>query len=205
MNIALIVEGVGDASALPVLVAKAGNIVGSQLFAPHPIKAGGLHNISKTGVLERFAELAATRNVDRIVVAVDLDDGCPVQVANDLQMRCSALQQAHGKAIQLCFIKREYETWFLQLVDQLSRDAQEYGWKGGAACNNPESIRGAKQELSRMIAKSYKETSDQGPLTKRIDVRLLYARDRSFRRFVKCITGMNYNDLDKLFALPDAA
>ena len=200
MKIALIVEGFADQEAFPTIVAKLGNLTQVQVFAPNPIRAGTFPKLERPGIFEKFVELAASRDAEAIVVAVDLDDGCPVQARDSIEARRLALEQRFGKPVHVCLIKREFETWFLQLADELKIDASDYGWKDDFGPAEPTAVRGAKELLGRSCTKGYKEIVDQPILAKKINLKTLYARDRSFRKFVKSILGIEYGQINALLA-----
>jgi hypothetical protein len=200
VKIALIVEGQSDQESLPTLVAKVGELLQTQIFAPRPIRAGPYSKLGRQGALERYVELAASRDVESILIITDLDDGCPVEAARSWETRRSSLEVGFGIPINICLIKREFETWFLQNLTQLMQVTPEYGWKDQVTCPNPDEVRGAKEFLHKNCAKGYREVIDQPILVKKLDLLTLYNRDRSFRKFAKSVSGIGYADLDIAFA-----
>ena len=190
-------EGVGDVQSFPTLVTKTAALFGMTLFAPNPIPAKGYANLSRPGQLERFAEMAASRpEATRVIIAVDLDDGCVVEAQQEFLRRCAPIAEKYKKPITICFAVREYECWFLENLDSLRQSAPEYGWLD-ADVKSAHEIRGAKEALQRVMKKHYKESSDQSNLTRRLDIGSLAQKSRSFRKFVKCITDMDYAQIDE--------
>jgi hypothetical protein len=201
VKLAVVVEGDGDQLAFPCLVARTGEVMGMQIFAPDPIMCRGFHKLSQPGQLERFVRLAAQRpDADAVLVVVDLDDGCAANSHHDFAQRADAIAAEIGKDVRICFCVREYECWFLNELDTLKAEAPEYGWVDGYSCVSPHEIRGAKGYLNRGMARHYKETIDQLSLTRRLNIRRLYGNSRSFRKFVRSMTGFEYDILDMAFA-----
>jgi hypothetical protein len=95
---------------------------------------------------------------------------------------------------------REYEVWFLQDLANLQATASDYEWIEDFVCESPEGRRDAKGLIDAAMKQTYKETVDQLKLTRRLGLTTLYKADRSFRRFVKAISGLGYEDLDVLLA-----
>lgn len=200
-SVVLIVEGDGDVAAMPHLVGKIGASSETYVFAARPIRVGGWGRLKKAGGLEKWVRFAATRdNIFRIIVAMDLDDGCPVEELNVISGRLDALRAELGLEIEVCFCIREYESWLLHAREQLAVDAPEYGWRHLESINNPDHIRDAKGALRSIISQPYAESIDQETLTKKINCFYLYNRSRSFRRFCTATTGLGYEAWNELAA-----
>lgn len=203
-SVALILEGHGDIESFPTLISKTGMLFNQQIFAPKPIKAGGYGRLMMPGQLERYIEMAATReDIDFVMVAVDIDDGCPVTAQEALRQRAEKSGLQHGVAVKVCLCVREYEGWFLHCIDVLKSDAANYEWLEIELDRNPDEIRGAKEALNKMMKKSYKESTDQLALTKKLDLSRLYARSRSYRKFCREITGMEYIEMNSILGISD--
>jgi hypothetical protein len=197
VNVVLVVEGHGDVEAFPTLVARAAHAFGVQAFSTRPIRAGGFPRLVRQGEFERFVRLAAGRpDAARVVVALDLDDGCAMEESAGMNERRLALEGELGIPIDLCFCVREYESWFLEELENLRADCPNYDWLVEVECENPTSIRAAKGFLGRAMKANYKETVDQLRLTRALNIPSLYEKSRSFRKFVKCITGLDYETMN---------
>lgn len=197
-NLVLIVEGHGDVNAFPNLVGKVGAWLGEQLFIKSPIRSKGWGSVRKPGGLEKWVGLAASREgCKRVVVVVDLDDGCPVVERQIVADRVNELQNVYNISIEICFCMREFEAWFLRcldmfpgniiqddksIIEQLIKKANHY--------------RDAKGKLRSVMREGYSETGDQSGLIKNIICSELYKRDRSFKKFVKAVSGIPYELLD---------
>jgi hypothetical protein len=200
-TIALVVEGPGDADAFPVLATKTGLEFGHHIIAPRPIRAGSYLRLQRAGELERFVVMAATRQeADVVLIVVDLDDGCASEFHEEFARRAQAAADPFGKPVRVCFCIREYECWFLEDVANLIDQTPEIPWVDGYACANPPAIRGAKEELKRAMRKNYKETQDQSYFTRKLNLGELFVRSRSYRKFVKSVTGMSYEALVEMRA-----
>jgi hypothetical protein len=183
MNIQPIVEGKGEIGAVPVLLRRfieAANAY--QLKVNPPIRRLRTDFDHENGV--RGAVLLARKDPDcaAILIMFDSDDDCPKDIAPLVQ----AWAQAAASPIP-CFVvmaTREYEAWFLATIESL-RGAR--GIRTDATSHpDPESPRGAKEELrKRMIRnRKYNERADQPALTALFDMATAYQRCRSFRRMI---------------------
>lgn len=184
-------------SAFPSLVGKIGAWLGIGLYTKNPIRAGGWGSVKKPGGLEKWVGLAASRPACvKVIVVVDLDDGCPVDEKTALQSRVDAAAQAHNISIDICFCVREFEAWFLSSIDELAERfpiLQELNHEH--IIQTAHELRDAKGTLRRMLPDGYSESYDQAELLSSINPATLFARDRSFRRFVKSITNLDYETL----------
>ncbi|WP_260483698.1 DUF4276 family protein [Sphingomicrobium flavum] len=191
MRFVSIVEGYGDESAVPCLIAKAAAHVGHDAFPLRPIRAGEWKKLTNAGELERYLELALSREPDKIFVVLDLDDGCCVNESATASARIDAWRNGREIDVSLVFIEREYESLFLASLDVLS---------AGQLPPHPDPCmpRDAKFPLKAALGQRYKETQDQVLLTQRLDIELLYQRHRPFRKLMKDITGIDYDTLGQL-------
>lgn len=196
-RVAVIVEGHGDVQSAPALIARSASAFGFTLIPGDPIRAGEAPKLRRKGELERFLKLAASRSeVDEVFVVLDLDDGCAKEYYNEFVKRCSSISADIGKTVHFCFCVREFEAWFLSDLETIRLALPEYGIPEGIAIENAEAIRGAKQVLKRYCrGRGYKETRDQLVFTKKIDVKKLAGRSRSFRKLLKAVTGLDYGEL----------
>lgn len=193
LDVAVIVEGYGDASAVPTLVTKSATLLGIEAYAPNPIRAGEWKKLLRPGVLERYVELANSRVPNLILIVVDLDDGCAVTEYDRFQERITPLLPALCAPVAVCFGIREYEAWFLACADQI-QPLSTVPFDTGRA----EQIRGAKEAVGGLLGLRYKETQHQVELTKLLPLRLLYDRSRSYRHFLKALSGLPYATIELL-------
>jgi len=200
-KVALILEGHGDVMAGCSLIARSAATFGEHLFASEPaIRAGNALKLRRPGELERYLRLAISReDIDQVLVLVDLDDGCAAEFCAEFKKRADPISQESGKKIDICFCVREYEVWFLTIIDILRVELPDYGIPAGLAFENPDTIRAAKGTLDRACAKKgYKQMRDQLLFTKKIDVKQLAKRDRSYRKLLKSLLNKSYDEIRAL-------
>ena len=176
-EIACIVEGAGDVAAVPVLIRR---ICASANVLP-PIRIPK-SRVLQPGELERAVELAVRKTTGRgaILLLIDADDDCPAEIGPRL-LRCvrTARSDVYSAAV---IAKSEFEAWFLAAAESIRG---KRGLRDDlVAPADPESIRGAKEWLSRHMpaGRSYRETLDQPALAAIFDLTLA-RRAPSFAKF----------------------
>jgi hypothetical protein len=172
LSIAAIVGGDGEVEAVPILIRRiAGEIAPSLIVSVNPILRVPESRLVKPQELERAVELAARKLGGRgaifILVDCDWDDGCPAKEGPDL-MR--AKKQRPDMMISVVLAKKEYEAWFIAAGESLRGRRRLIPDLHAPA--DPESIRGAKEWLSRHMPSNqpYAETTDQPALTAVFDM-----------------------------------
>lgn len=197
-SFAVVVEGFGDVPSVPILIGRIGGVFGISAYASMPaIRSKGLTQLKRPGELERWILLAQSRGADATLFVVDADDDCPKALSADFWARVAAMGGAVKSPVHFCFIEREFEVWFLTDAEGLRRELPGYSWQDDVRIANPSAIRGAKEALNRLLQDAtYKESRDQEIMSKKLDVKNVYANDRSFKKLVKCITSLSYDDLD---------
>ena len=189
-NIVAIVEGVGDKNAVPSLVRK---ILQEQLDR-YDIGTGkskvanGRENL--VGKFEKFVEYAMIDNPSAILVLVDADEDCPVELARDFVRRAAAMNAQVPIAI-VC-AKSEYEAWFICSLSDSAGDGirRNLGLPSSVVCpENAESIRDAKGWLTNRMPRNrrYSPRTDQDDLTHHIAIKLVREKSRSFRRLCDAV------------------
>ena len=190
-----IVEGHGDVDSFPILAGKIAGWLGEPCYLSKPIRGGEWRKLRRAGELEKLVDLACTRDgVQRVLFVVDLDDDCPIEEKQKVESRRVALSQRYGVDIQICFSMREFEAWILNDLESVSAACRDYDWTKKHAVDDPQTLRDAKGPLRQMLG-AYSETVDQPALTKGINPKALYEKDRSFRKFVKDLSGLDYEAL----------
>ena len=173
-KIHLIVEGQGDAQAVPLLARR--------LLVEH-----GLHHVQTTSpqisggldkARKRFGDYLryGLKNECPILWVLDCDDkvdgqqGCPVAHARELHNLVEQQGLEAMPDIEFAFFVREFESLFL--AEQLALKTY-YGLPPDKAIPEGASRRrDAKGEISKLLPKSsaYKETVDQAKLAARLDL-----------------------------------
>ena len=185
LTIVPVVEGDGDAAALPVLLAR----ILQEKFSRHDVfiaqgkarvvKANGRNNLEKK--LDKFLGYAQKKpGCGAILILVDSDADCPVMLAQQLSQRSE--QIGVNYPVQIVCAYRSYESWFLASLDSVKG---HFGIpENTTLTDGAEDVPNPKQWISnRMPAgQAYKETIHQVSLSRAIDLELAYRNSRSFRR-----------------------
>ena len=172
-ELASIVEGHGDARAVPVLIRRiAGSLFPGLAVTASLVIRTPKSKLVKTGELERVVELAA-RKIGRpagILIVIDADSDCPAELGPRLLRR--AKEQRGDLPIAAVVAKHEFENWFIAAAESL-RGVRALPHDLSAP-DDPESIEAAKSWLTeRMPARSpYSETIDQPALTATFDIQV---------------------------------
>ena len=179
-----IVEGDGEVQAVPVLLRRL-----SQWLSPHsvvslgrPIRVHRDRFLKKEAEFRRMLLLAAAKVGAKgwVLVLLDADDDCPVELAMATATRARTVLP-HCDVSVVC-ANREFEAWFLASAESLSGKRGLFVADGDTP-RDPDSIRGAKEWLSRRIADGrYRETTDQPAFAAVMDLELARRRSRSFRK-----------------------
>lgn len=178
-----IVEGQSEVASVPVLLRRLlGQLGAYHLEVARPFRVKR-NRVVRPGELERAVEQAArSRSAPAVIlVLLDADDDSPDQLESQLAERC---RQTTSLPALVVLANREFESWFLGAKESLRG---ERGIRVDArAPDNPESIRGAKERLSRnMEGTRYIEVDDQPALAKKMDLKMAQARCPSFSRLVR--------------------
>jgi Domain of unknown function (DUF4276) len=192
-RVAIVVEGKGDVEAASSLLCKSAAVFGLRVIVDDPpIRAGEVRKLQRPGELERFLELASLRqDANGVLLLLDLDDGCAAALSVEFRARAKPISEAFGKPIGICFCVREFEAWFLSNIGHLRQVLPDYGISAEAIFPNASEIRGAKEALHGACStRKYKPMRDQTIFAKKIDVPSLASQNRSFRKFLKEVTGL---------------
>ncbi len=182
----LIVEGDGDAAAVPRLIRETLRLhdiydVGA---APRPKKNVELQKLRRAGELERFVQYALRDDGDSVLVVLDCEDFDPIQIGSEFIARVSKLDA--DKKVGIILLKSEFETLFLYCLLEIAGHFPEYRWRPDQLVINgdPEVIRNAKGRISlAMKERAYKPTRDQEKFITALVFDRLRQHSPSFRRF----------------------
>lgn len=187
----LIVEGEGDALALPVLVRRIlSNNALDHIQLTRPQISSDIRKVFK-----RLGDFMgyALKNACPILWVLDCDDkiddiaGCPVRHVANLRAAIEHHEIHQSQPVEFAFFTKEFESLFLaeqhalkdfyRLSDTLEIDA-------GAALR-----RDAKGEISKLLGndRGYKETIDQAKIAARLDLSTCRAVSRDYRHFEDAI------------------
>jgi len=178
-----IVEGQAEVESVPVLLRRVLTLLGIhsvQVARPFRVKRT---KVVKEGELERAIRLALMDRdgAEALLVVLDADDDCPVDLANRLRERAGTVT---NKPCAVVVAQREFEAWLLGAKESLR------GHRGitdnAAAPPNPEAIRGAKEALSRnMVNRRYLAVDDQPALADVFNLDRARSACRSFDKFMR--------------------
>lgn len=186
MNLVSIVEGKGDVGAVRELVrriAYANGFFGVKVLNPLRIHRHYIRiDNSEFG---RYLALARRRvgGNGAVLLVFDADDDCPKEIGPQLQQELSRRLAPLPTAVVLA--NREFESWFLAAIESLR------GCRGiredAVSPTDPESIRGAKEQLRRLMVpgREYRAKIDQVAFAAQLDLHLARQRSRSFDKFYR--------------------
>jgi len=189
VNIVPIVEGQGEETAVPLLLRRLRDEAELwELEVGRAIRQRRTQLVKKA-TLQAAVRIAAVReDCAGILVLFDADDDCPKECAPTLE--ACAREAASGKPCAVVIANREYEAWFLAGMEALWGRCRIA--PGAVSHPDPESVRGAKEELERHMppGASYSPPVDQAKLTAHLDFERAYRKCRSFRKLVKAFGAL---------------
>lgn len=171
LNVACIVEGQGDFSAVPVLLKRLVKFMNPNVYADvRPFRVTR-SKLVLLGELERAVELAGRglRSPGVVLIIIDSDDDCPKELAPVLLDR--AMRAAGDRwPVGVVLAKREFESWFIAAAESIAGHADLD--PSLSAPPDPESIRGAKKWLEKAMppGRTYSPTVDQPSLASKFDL-----------------------------------
>lgn len=184
MQIACVVEGDGEVAALPVLLRRVAlwKKPEIQVGVSPPIRVYRDRFLNREAEFRRHLLLAAAKAGDGgfVLVLLDADDDCPAKLGSEILHRMDGVipHRAHGVVLA----NREYEAWFIAGALSL-RGSRAFQCSDADLATDPETPRDAKGWLAeRMGNRSYHEATDQAAFSAKVDLDLVHARSRSFRK-----------------------
>ena len=122
-----------------------------------------------------------------MLIVLDADTDCPVELARELAARVRVLDSVVPAAIVAS--NSAFEAWFLADLESIAGKCVKGRVLIPAGVRRPEDpdeVRNAKSALSALTAKgtTYRETTHQPSLASMIDIDLVRERSRSFRRLL---------------------
>lgn len=183
MKVVSIVEGDGEMEAFPILLRRLADGCEPPVYAEilKPIRVHRDQFINKKDAFNKKLQLAANKcgEAGWILILLDADDDCPVQLAADISARAAAC--VPHRAVSVVIAKREYEAWFIAAAASLD-GVQGFVYDAGDTVD-PERPRDAKGWMGdRKTVRGYYPIIDQPKFTARMDLALARERSRSFRK-----------------------
>lgn len=191
-SIGILLEGDGDAEAVPVLLRKIIEL--RQYFdmqiGARPIAVGDYIGMMKAEKFLRFFRYAIFRDdLDGVIIALDCDDHCALEVVTTTYNRIRDLAIKANKPVGIILFVREYETMFLvNLAHIASRSAIQIDPDAVSQIGNPMALRDAKGYLSSAIkGGTYKPTRDQARITGSMDIQQCAQNYRPLQHFINVV------------------
>jgi len=183
MKIAPIVEGHSEVSSVPLILRRIGEeILGRNIEVARPFRVKR-HSVVRAGELEKAVEqvFRTREGVTEILLLIDADDDCVKELGPQLAER---LRNCARGSSTVVIANRELESWFLGSKESLR------GVRGirhdVMTRADAESIRGAKEQLSRNMSNTrYVEVDDQPALAQRFDLNHARRNCPSFDRLCR--------------------
>jgi hypothetical protein len=193
ITVASIVEGQGEAAALPVLLRRICDWQTPQVpsHVSIPIRVYKDRFLNKEDEFRRHLLLAAAKcgNNGWILVLLDADDDCPAARGPEILQRAQVI--VPHRHISVVLANREYEAWFIAAAASL-HGHRGFTFDALQDATEPETPRNAKGWMAhRMGGAGYNETTDQPAFSARIDLEMAFANSRSFRKL--CQDWVRYN------------
>lgn len=186
IQIASIVEGHGEVTALPVLLRRLNEWHPGRGYAYPlpPIRVDRDRFLNREDEFRKQLLLAAAKCGEQgwILVVLDADDDCPATLAVEVCQR--AKQHVPHQRLSVVLVKREYEAWFIAASRSLD------GCRGFHCPDkipaDAEMPRDAKGWLRQhMTSGAYSEVRDQPAFTTHFDLQQAFDNSRSFRKLCK--------------------
>lgn len=180
--VASIVEGYGEVDAVPVLLRRIAAAVmpGGWADIRPPFRVGR-NSVVKDHSLERTLRqvLATNSPCDSVLILLDADDDCPVELGPTLQERALRVVGSRVR-VSVVLANREYESWFLASAESLA------GFRGlptgTRTPSDSETLRDAKGWLSGKLGTAPYRPNQQAGFTARFDMELARRNSRSFQK-----------------------
>lgn len=168
----LVVEGKGDAMAIPILLRKYLHHRGDYRdILGKPVATHGISNAIKPMGIEGYTAVADCRPGCRgVLVVLDADDECVLERAIQLNKRIEKTIQ-HPFAIALA--ERTYEDWLYSSIESLELSEQSY----------IHDVNGMSR-IKAALPEKYVKPVWQPRLTDRIDISLATSRNKSLARML---------------------
>lgn len=191
MNSAIlpIVEGQSEVESVPILLRRIRNQMQAfsvQIARPFRVKR---NKVVQEGQLGRaiVQGVSDRGNIGGILVLLDAEDDCPAALGPQILNIC---RQTTHLPVAVVIANIEMEGWFLGGKESLRGAC---GIRSDAvAPPNPESIRGAKERLSKNMehGRRYLEVDDQPALAAKVNFDLTKGRCPSFDKFLREVQNL---------------
>ncbi len=198
--LASIVEGHGEVEAVPALLHRVAAATGAsgRLLVNPPIRVKVGSFLNDPEYRRKQVLLASAKAAERkgaVLILLDCDDQCPAQLGPELYRQTRELRNDTPLIVSLAY--REYESWFLAA-------ARSFAGRHGIPADiappaDHETIRGAKEWLSRRMENGYDPIVHQAELSRAMDLteaRSNKSFDRLFKKLEELFRELNNAGLD---------
>jgi len=183
MRLGTIVEGHGDALALPTLVAR----VVRERYARFDVVMPKIPmRVNRSKFAANFSDFPNALKLlagqsDGILVMLDSDDDDPALLRSDLETRAAAA--VSHVPVRVAPAVKEFEAWLLAGVPEM---AGQHALPAAVAYSgNPEAVRNAKGAFKDLLStRVYSETVDQKKYAALLDLTATESRSPSFAQFI---------------------
>ena len=182
-----IVEGQGEEEAFPKLIYRVAAAIQAEVHPiirpPFRVRRDALKN--RQGALEEYAVKAFLEGgpTARLIILLDAEDDPFEELGQQLLQRVPS--HIPRDRVSVSIANREYESWFIASLESIAPLAGIN--ETTPVPQNIENIRGAKEWLSRRMARGepYKPTLHQADFSSAVDIDLARQRSPSFDRFCR--------------------
>lgn len=185
--IAPIVEGDGEEPAIRLLIQQIGYVrLGRhiEVAKAHRLARGKMTQEMEICRAVRLQTNAVPPGPGGVLVVLDADDDCPVELRNAIEQSV----RASGVSCEVVAANREYEAWFLATLSSLRthKDIHDDASYDG----DPDAPRGAKARLETCMSVKYRPKEHQPAFSSLVDPNAAYKSSRSFRRMCAAVEAL---------------
>ena len=195
VRFALIVEGHGDASAIPTILRRLCAELGVYELSKPSVVREKRNRVVKPGEWERAIEFSSRKLLGQgwstgdpggILAVLDADDDDWRELKSDLEARARKCRPDIPCVVAIA--NREKEAWFLAAIESLR------GFRGvpadAVSLPDPEGPRSAKGALEQVTRLPFSEVDDQPAFAARFDLSLARKGSPSFDDFCREVEGL---------------
>lgn len=178
-HLGLVVEGRGDAAAVPVLLRMYLSRRQDYAELGKPVAVHGKSNLMKSDGVEGYVAVAANRPGCRaVLVVLDCDRDCPASLGPELLQRA---QEATRLPVAIALADRDFEDWLYASAETLELESLE---------RYSPAVRGLTAIKQALRPRSYVKPTWQPRLAAKMDLELAVSRDRSLARLFERADGL---------------
>lgn len=185
--IAPIVEGDGEEQAIRLLIQQIGYVrLGRhiEVAKAYRLARGKMLHGNELCQAVRLQSEAVSTSVGGVLVVLDADDDCPVELHGAVE----GLVKSSSLACEVVAANREYEAWFLAAIPSLRghravRDDAAYD-------GDPDAPRDAKGYLAARMNTRYRPKEHQPAFSSLVDPDMAFTKSRSFRRMCTAVEAL---------------